>query len=135
MSLEELVNQNYKYFSESDRAVWKYLSEHRPECENIAIKKMAQKCCVSHSAVIRFAQKLGFKGFAELKLYLKMDGQKVPVHNELKHICELYQNVMDSICEKTVTGFLKHLMPQNSTISLEKAWYRLPLKKSLNVFL
>ena len=23
MSLEELVNQNYKYFSESDRAVWK----------------------------------------------------------------------------------------------------------------
>lgn len=100
MSLEALVNQNYKYFSESDRAVWKYLSEHRLECENIAIKKMAQKCCVSHSAVMRFAQKLGFKGFAELKLYMKMDGQKVPVHDELKYICELYQNAMNGICEK-----------------------------------
>lgn len=99
MSLEELVNQNYKYFSESDRAVWKYLSEHQPECENIAIKKMTQKCCVSHSAVMRFAQRLGFKGFAELKLYMKMNGPKATARDGLKHICELYQNAMDSICE------------------------------------
>ena len=41
MSLEALVNEKYKAFSESDRAVWKYLSEHRAECENIAIKKLA----------------------------------------------------------------------------------------------
>ncbi len=100
MSLEALVNQNYKHFSESDRAVWNYLSEHRKECENIAIKKMAQKCCVSHSAVMRFAQKLGFKGFAELKLYLKMDGEKMPAHSELTQIRGVYQNVMNSMCEK-----------------------------------
>lgn len=100
MSLEALVNEKYKAFSESDRAVWKYLSEHRAECECIAIKKLAQKCCVSHSAVMRFAQKLGFQGFAELKLYLKMDGQKMRPHSELKYICSLYQKVMDSMCEK-----------------------------------
>lgn len=101
MSIEELVNQNYKYFSESDRSVWAYLSGHRSECADMAIKKMAQKCCVSHSAVMRFAQKLGFHGFAELKLYLKMDEQKVPSHSELTHICTLYQNVMNSMCEKS----------------------------------
>lgn len=100
MSIEELVNQNYKHFSESDRAVWAYLSEHRSECADMAIKKMAQKCCVSHSAVMRFAQRLGFHGFAELKLYLKMDEQKAPTHSELTHICTLYQNVMNSMCEK-----------------------------------
>lgn len=100
MSIEELVNQNYKYFSESDRAVWAYLSGHRSECADMAIKKMAQKCCVSHSAVMRFAQKLGFHGYAELKLYLKMDEQKAPSHSELTHICTLYQNVMNSMCEK-----------------------------------
>ena len=49
---------------------------------------------------MRFAQRLGFKGFAELKLYLKMDGQKAPAHNDLTHICKLYQNVMNSMCEK-----------------------------------
>lgn len=97
MSLEALVNQNYQHFSESDRVVWAYLSNHREECKDIAIKRMAEHCCVSHSAVMRFAQRLGFKGFAELKLYLKMDGQKVPVKNDLTHICELYQNVMNTI--------------------------------------
>ena len=98
MSLEALVNQNYKHFSESDRAVWTYLSAHRKECEDMAIKKMADRCCVSRSAVMSFAQRLGFKGFAELKLYLKMDGQKAPAHNDLTHICKLYQNVMNSMC-------------------------------------
>lgn len=107
MSLEALVNQNYQHFSESDRVVWAYLSNHREECKDIAIKRMAERCCVSHSAVMRFAQRLGFKGFAELKLYLKMDGQKVPVKNDLTHICELYQNVMNTMCEKNCDPMFK----------------------------
>ena len=89
MSIEALVNQNYERFSESDRAVWGYLSGHRSECAGMAIGKMAEKCCVSRSAVMRFAQKLGFNGYAELKLFLKME-----------HICTLYQKVMNSMCEK-----------------------------------
>lgn len=100
MSIEALVNGNYKRFSESDRAVWDYLSQHQSECACLSIEKVAQKCCVSRSAVMRFAQKLGFDGFAELKLYLKMDGQKMPIHSELEHICAIYQNVMSSMCEK-----------------------------------
>ena len=32
MNIEELVNQNYRHFTESDRAVWAFLSEHRSEC-------------------------------------------------------------------------------------------------------
>ena len=100
MSIEALVNQKYNSFSESDKAVWEYLSQHRMECVNMAIEKVAGKCCVSRSAVMRFAQKLGFEGFAEMKLYLKIDAQKVPAHHALKDICTLYQNVMNTMCEK-----------------------------------
>lgn len=100
MSIEALVNGAYKRFSESDRAVWDYLSQHQLECANESIEKVAQRCCVSRSAVMRFAQKLGFDGFAELKLYLKMDGQKMQVHSQLEQVCALYQNVMNSMCEK-----------------------------------
>lgn len=100
MGIEALVNGNYKRFSESDRAVWGYLSQHQAECANLSIEKMAGKCCVSRSAVMRFAQKLGFDGYAELKLYLKMDGEKVTAHNELQHICAIYHRVMTSMCEK-----------------------------------
>lgn len=100
MSIDALVNQNYKHFSESDHAVWNYLSQHRAECADMPINKMAERCLVSRSAVMRFAQKLGLKGFTELKLYLKMDEEKIPVHSELNYICTLYQNIMNSVCEK-----------------------------------
>lgn len=107
MSIEALVNQKYNSFSESDRAVWGYLSKHRMECVNMAIEKVAKKCCVSRSAVMRFAQKLGFDGFAELKLYLKMDGQKMPVQGELEDVCALYRNVMNTMCEKNCDSLFK----------------------------
>ncbi|MGN1014735.1 MAG: MurR/RpiR family transcriptional regulator [Butyricicoccus sp.] len=109
MNIEALVNQNYSRFSESDRAVWGYLSEHRAECEDISIGKMAQKSCVSRTAVMRFAQKLGFHGFAELKLYLKMDNQKTEVSSQTDAICELYQNVMQSVREKDCTALFDRM--------------------------
>lgn len=129
MSLEALVNENYKAFSESDRAVWKYLSAHRAECQDIAIKKLAQKCCVSHSAVMRFAQKLGFKGFAELKLYLKMDGQKMPLHSDLKHICSLYQKVMDSMCEKNCDPIFDALLRAGQVYIFGEGMVQASIKK------
>ena len=56
MNIEELVNQNYRHFSESDRAVWAYLSEHRSECADMAIKKMAQKCCPLSASYSQYTQ-------------------------------------------------------------------------------
>ena len=100
MNIEELVNQNYERFSESDRAVWQYISAHRAECEHLAIGTMAQKCCVSRTAVMRFAQKLGLHGFAELKVYLKMDNQKAEVSSQIDQVCNTYYYVADSVRHK-----------------------------------
>lgn len=100
MKIEGLVNQNYERFSESDRAVWKYIAAHRTECEQLAIGAMAQKCCVSRTAVMRFAQKLGFHGFGELKVYLKLDNQKAEVSSQIDQVCQTYYHVVDSLREK-----------------------------------
>lgn len=100
MSVEELVNKNYARFSESDRAVWNYISAHRAECLDLAISTMAKKCCVSRTAVMRFAQKLGFHGFAELKVYLKLDNQKTEVSDQIDRVCNVYRDVAESIRQK-----------------------------------
>ncbi|MCD8357040.1 MAG: MurR/RpiR family transcriptional regulator [Clostridia bacterium] len=100
MSIEELVNRNYKRFSESDKAVWAYVSGHREECAQLAIGTMAKKCCVSRTAVMRFAQKLGFHGFAELKVYLKLDNQKTESVSMIDQVCQTYQNVANSMRNK-----------------------------------
>lgn len=100
MKIEELVNRNYNRFSESDKAVWSYMAEHREECAGLAIGTMAKKCCVSRTAVMRFAQKLGFHGFAELKVYLKLDGTKPQTESMIDQVCQTYTSVANSIRNK-----------------------------------
>lgn len=100
MSIEELVNQNYKRFSESDKAVWTYIAGHREECAHLVIGEMAKKCCVSRTAVMRFAQKLGFHGFAELKVYLKLDSEKAASVSMIDQVCQTYTNVANSMRNK-----------------------------------
>ncbi len=100
MNIEELVDQNYDRFSESDRAVWQYVSAHREECAQLTIGETAKRCCVSRTAVMRFAQKLGFHGFAELKVYLKMDSQKVTVSGMIDQACSSYSRAADNIRHK-----------------------------------
>ncbi|MDO4173967.1 MAG: MurR/RpiR family transcriptional regulator [Eubacteriales bacterium] len=100
MGIEELVNRNYERFSESDRAVWQYISANRDACEGMSISVMAKNCCVSRTAVMRFAQKLGFHGFAELKMYLKMGAHKAEVSDQIDQVCQIYTNVARSIRDK-----------------------------------
>lgn len=100
MSIDELINQKYSSFSESDKAVWKYIATHRIESEKMSINDMAQKCFVSRTAVMRFSQKLGFHGFAEFKFYLKMENQTSEISDQIDQACNTYQNVADSIRKK-----------------------------------
>ena len=53
--------------------IWKYILQHRSESRHISIHELARSCCVSSTTVVRFAQKLGFDGFGELKAVMKME--------------------------------------------------------------
>ena len=73
MQLEELINKNYSQLNENDLYIWKYISTHRKECENISINQLADYCHVSRTTILRFSKRLGLKGFTELKVLLKID--------------------------------------------------------------
>lgn len=75
MRIEELINAHYDELNENDIHIWQYIMTHRKECENLSIEELASQCFVSRTTVMRFAQKIGLRGYAELKLYLKMDRQ------------------------------------------------------------
>lgn len=100
MGVEELVNKSYSRFSESDRAVWRYMASHLKESADLSIDEMARRCLVSRSAVMRFAQRLGFHGFAELKVYLRMDGSTAGESDRIAQVRASYDSVMDSVQRK-----------------------------------
>ncbi|HIY53922.1 MAG TPA: MurR/RpiR family transcriptional regulator [Candidatus Agathobaculum merdavium] len=71
MRLEDLIEQNYHKLSENDLYIWEYIHRHPDECRSISIDQLSAACNISHTTILRFAKKLGLKGFSELKIVLK----------------------------------------------------------------
>ena len=101
MTLETLVYDNYKNLNENDKYIWSYILNNKKDCESMSIQQLASKCNVSHTTILRFAQKLGLNGYSELKFYLKMENKKT--HKFEK--CEIL-NLSDEI-KKTIDTLIK----------------------------
>ncbi|MBR2215693.1 MAG: MurR/RpiR family transcriptional regulator [Selenomonadaceae bacterium] len=76
MRLEEIINQHRHDLNDTDMAVYKYILQHRAEARHISIHKLARNCAVSSATIVRFAKKLGFDGFGELKAALKLEQEE-----------------------------------------------------------
>lgn len=108
MKLDELVNKYYKCLNDNDLYIWNYISNHRKECENLAIDQLAYKCSVSRTTILRFAQKLSLKGYGELKVYLKLDNERTKENvNNLEAVCDTYNEVIKNIKDKDCTDIFK----------------------------
>lgn len=98
MKLQELINKHYSKLNENDLYIWDYISNHRKECEKLAIDQLAYKCNVSRTTVLRFAQKLSLKGYGELKVLLKLDNQKAKENlDDVDLIQRSYETVAENI--------------------------------------
>ena len=89
MRIEELVNTHYDKLTENDIHIWQYIATHRKECEDLSIDELASRCYVSRTTVMRFAKRIGLHGYAELKLYLKMNRR---TDNEKQKGFDLFYN-------------------------------------------
>lgn len=94
MRLETLICDNYKNLNDNDKHIWSYILNNKNKCESMSIQELASSCNVSHTTILRFAQKLGLNGYSELKFYLKQDNKnkKIPVFDKIE-----YMKVIDDI--------------------------------------
>ena len=65
--LTERINAHLRELSEADRCIWRYIDANRAAASRSSIHELARACAVSSASVVRFAQKLGFDGFGEMK--------------------------------------------------------------------
>lgn len=91
MKLEDLVRKNYNHLNENDIYIWHFIQENKKKCCQYTIEQLAKKCNVSRSTIMRFAQKLEFSGFSELKVRLKIECEQ---HNPNQE-----KDIMDDVCE------------------------------------
>ena len=81
------IRQRYSTLAQSDRKLADYLLEHTERARHLSSQQLAANVGVSQSSVVKFAQKLGYKGFPALKLALSdalANGSRpMQVHNEI----------------------------------------------------
>ena len=110
MKLEELVNKNYHQLSDNDLYIWKYITLHKKECMSLSIDELANRTHVSRTTVLRFAKRLGLRGYAELKVYLRMSQQTPGQETEgLDIIYNNYASYMSSIKEQNFNDVLSYI--------------------------
>ncbi|MCS2168730.1 MurR/RpiR family transcriptional regulator [Scandinavium manionii] len=84
------IRQRYSGLAQSDKKLADFILTQPDEARHLSSQQLAGVAGVSQSSVVKFAQKLGFKGFPALKLALSEalasnpHPQSVPVHNQIR---------------------------------------------------
>lgn len=111
MRLEEVVNNNYSKLNENDLYILKLICSNIKECTNLSINDLADKCNVSRTTILRFTQKLGFKGYSEFKVFLRWQ-QQDNNDKEEDYVNKFYLDLEDmkkNLNNKTLTESCKIL--------------------------
>ncbi|XWJ88598.1 MurR/RpiR family transcriptional regulator [Phytobacter ursingii] len=83
------IRQRYAGFAQSDKKLADFLLAQPDRARHLSSQQLALEANVSQSSVVKFAQKLGFKGFPALKLAISEalasspDPLSITVHNQI----------------------------------------------------
>ena len=77
MRLTERINAHLRDLSDADKCIWRWIDSNRTAASRLSIHELARACAVSSASVVRFAQKLGFDGFGELKAVMRMEAAEM----------------------------------------------------------
>ncbi|WP_099223905.1 MurR/RpiR family transcriptional regulator [Listeria costaricensis] len=102
MKLEELVNRYYDRLNENDLHIWTYIRANKEKCCSMSINDLAAACNVSRTTILRFAKKISFDGYSELKVHIKLDLEKgMKMENDsVELIAEGYTRTIEEISKK-----------------------------------
>ncbi|MGF1697605.1 MurR/RpiR family transcriptional regulator [Vibrio lamellibrachiae] len=98
--------------SPSDTLVARYVLEHPQQVKQYSSPELAKAIGVSQSTIVKFAQKLGYKGFSEMKVKLyQHDISYQPISQRGIHGTITRQDDPDKVMEKLLSS---------KTVSLER---------------
>lgn len=116
MKFEELLNKNYNNLNQNDLIICKYILYHKKECSNYTIDELGAKCNVSRTTLLRFSQKLGLKGYSELKIILKWDleSEEEEFSNlDIEIVCDNYKRLIQTMLEKNCDNICEAIYNAN----------------------
>lgn len=104
MYIEELIQNNEKKLSDTDKKICQYIIENKGKMNVMSINTLAEETFTSRSSVLRLAQKLGFSGFSEFKYLVewgKEEGEStfVSIEGAADKVKQLLNGMSMESCE------------------------------------
>lgn len=75
--LQELLHK--EQFSDTEQSIVDFLLEHHREVAELSARQLAEKAYTSSASVVRFCQRLGFKGYADFKIRFVAEAMQTDV--------------------------------------------------------
>ena len=90
----------------SEQIIYQYFKDHLNNIVYLSLSDICKELYVSNATVIRFSQKLGFKGFNELKFQLKnelnLTNKSVNAWDTIPHRTSILKDFIDNIDDKII---------------------------------
>lgn len=124
MRLEEIINKHMRDLNDTDLVIWKYIVGNRDKARHISIHELARACAVSSTTIVRFAQKLGFDGFGELKAVLKMEEPARSAYSDdvLKDLQVFYQKTSGQLVQRNFDSASKLIHEANRVFTFASGY-------------
>lgn len=76
MSVSYKIKEGWKHFTDVEQTIAQFMIDHPKHGMTISVHALAEEIKVSPASITRFAKKIGYKGFPELKIDLASDDGK-----------------------------------------------------------
>lgn len=90
----------------SEQIIYQYFKDHLNNIVYLSLSDICKELYVSNATVIRFCQKLGFKGFNELKFQLKnelnLTNKSTNAWDTIPHRTSILKDFIDNIDDKII---------------------------------
>lgn len=118
MQISALIGMHYRELTDNELLVCRFLLCDIDASTNMTVGEVAQACHVSNALVTRFAQKLGFSGFSELRAYLRLETppRGPAAHSLMEHATDSYRHLIDSMLEHDLADTFGHLLSSKRVV-------------------
>ncbi len=92
------IKINYEAFSKSEKKIADFLMENPNNLLPLYITELAEKCDTSEATIVRFAKRLGFDGYQQLKLAIAQESNIRPVSENITSQDDAF-DILSKVCE------------------------------------
>ena len=94
------IKIHYEQLTKSEKKIADFLMENPQNILPLYITELSEKCGASEATIVRFAKRLGFDGYQQLKIAIAQDTESRPINENITrsdHAGDIFQKVCDDI--------------------------------------